>query len=184
MAQQMDTDFQTTVGGTQTLFEAGQYDNAIELLNTALSDYRIFKDKAMQLTLLLMLADAYEATGELDEAAKALEAALPLPDQTNQPRVKARILGRLGTIYADDGDLERSTVYTHGALDLATQLDDKQTIGELLCLLALNYRDMEQPTVALKHCEQAFELFRANKNNVLAAKALNLKRELQLAQRH
>lgn len=163
----------------EALSQAGQYQQAIEIITSALNSKAITNDKATQLYLLLMLADVYTETNQVEAAIRALEAALPWPKQTQQPQLEARILGQLGSIYADLGELECSINYTNGAIDLARRLEDNQTVGELLCLLSLNYQDLGQTSQALMYCNQAIKTFREINDSTLAAKALTLKQQLQ-----
>jgi tetratricopeptide (TPR) repeat protein len=163
----------------ERLFTTEDYQSAADFLAQLSNKSYIIKDKDLYLELLANLGYAYSELGRLTEAIQVYESALSLPRQLNNPAVEARLLGRLGSIYADKGDLERSTTYTTGAIELARSLNDLRTEGELLCLLALNYRDLGQTAQALDYCEQAIEIFQKSDEHALAAKALNLKLELQ-----
>lgn len=136
-----------------------RYEAAIPLLNVALAQMNGHDAGPRQLDLLMALGDAQFGLDQYEAALATFEQALPLSNQVNQPIFEAQILGRMGSVYAEQGQLDRSITYTSGALEVARRLGNAQTVGELLCLLALNYRDLDQIPQAIESCKKAIASF-------------------------
>ena len=141
------------------LLRNGRYEAAIPLLNVALAQMNGHDASPRQLDLLMALGDAHFSLDQYEAALATFEQALPLSNQVNQPIFEAQLLGRMGSVYAEQGQLDRSITYTSGALEVARRLGDAQTVGELLCLLALNYRDLDQIPQAIESCKKAIAAF-------------------------
>ncbi|MCB0047393.1 MAG: tetratricopeptide repeat protein [Caldilineaceae bacterium] len=166
---------------TDALFKARRYADVVAAINTELNDHPVTIDKARELYLRQMQSDACIELNDFEAAIHTLEIALTLSDQTEQPQSKARILGRLGSVYAERGDLERANLYMINAIEEARTCNDLETAGELLCILALNYQDLGQADRALDSCEEAIGIFQDKESDTLIATALSLKQELQPA---
>ena len=156
-----------------------RYAPAIPLLNAALAQVNGqpdgqnngHTDGPRQLDLLMALGDAHFALDHYETALATFEQALPLSNQVNQPIFEAHLLGRMGSIYAEQGQLDRSITYTSGALEVARRLGNAQTVGELLCLLALNHRDLEQIPQAIECCKKAIAAFAESKLQEIGAQS-------------
>lgn len=162
-----------------SLFKAGRYPEVMATAEAILNDYSATLDKATELQLHQIQSEACIEMNQLDAAANILKAALPLPDQIQQPAIKARLLGRLGSIYAEQGDLARANTYTTGAIELARSLDDLNTVGELLCVLALNYRDMGDLPAAINCCREAIAALQTTDDAPLIQRTHMLLAELE-----
>lgn len=160
-------------------FVTENFQAAADILAAVAQESRVREDKELYLDLLVNLGHAYDQLARPSDAINTYESALSLPRQLQKPAIEARILGCLGSIYAEQGDLERANTYTTGAIELAQSLNDLRTVGELRCLLAINYRDLNDLPAAIDSCRKAIDAFQTVDDKPMIERAQTLSTELQ-----
>ena len=91
------------------LMSKGDYAVAKQELSEIISKAENAKDTTKLLKGVGQLADAHYALGDLEAAEKDYQSALELSKRLQSKQIEARILSRLGALFADLNDLENLT---------------------------------------------------------------------------
>ncbi len=105
----------------------GDYAEARRLLEESLALYRQSPEDntASVTTLLNNLSIVYRRMGDLDEAIAALTEALALKRERNDKIGLPAVLGNLGQLLADQGDLAQAELYVREGLLIRIELQDQ-----------------------------------------------------------
>ncbi|HEY62406.1 MAG TPA: tetratricopeptide repeat protein [Anaerolineae bacterium] len=161
------------------LIKEERFSDALDEIKKELDNVRFEKNKERELVLLGQFADTFYQIGELDKSLDAYQLALNLSVRLQRKILEGRLAGRLGAIYADLGERERSNQYIDRAIQVAEKEKDLQTLAEQYFLRALNYKETGQTNEAINDCHKSIGIF--NKIGLIAQEqqAQNLLTELQ-----
>ncbi|MFW5941384.1 MAG: tetratricopeptide repeat protein [Chloroflexota bacterium] len=171
--------------------------SALNMLATALLDWeeeekalaylqrgaelaRELDDWNWQLSFLAQAGFAAYRTGDGEQALSHYEAALEMATRVQDRPAEARLLGRLGAVYADMGRLPDAVETAQQALTLAQELDeaglleDRGLLGEQQIMLAFSHADLQQPTVAAEYARAAASTFAEAGDEAMEEKAQRL----------
>ena len=106
-----------------SLYETGNYTDAIYNFNTALMLKNEDKEKVALLTLN---GNSYILLNNPKEAQSQYSRALPLAEKTKDQSAQATVWGNLGLVYQKMGNLDSAQIFNKKAVDLYTQLGSKK----------------------------------------------------------
>lgn len=163
---------------TSFLLVQGQFKRALPYLDRGEAIAAAGSDWHWQLTMWLNRGDAYYQLEQLEPAAADYGRALRVAEQLHDQPAEARLLGRLGAVQGESGQLAAAVESAEKALALAIELDDQPLQGEQHMLLAFSLNDLDQPELATDHCRKAIALYEALGQADLAKNARALLDEL------
>lgn len=147
---------------------------AIEFIKNKLATKEYQENKKHILTILTNLGNAYYDLNELDNAQQAYDKALLLAKELSNKSSIAKLLGRLGAIYADKGDLKVSNEKLLSSIDYVNKIKDNYLLGQQYCLLAMNEKEAENITKAEEYCNEAITAYSETKSEMHISKAKEL----------
>jgi predicted ATPase len=138
--------------------EEGDYDEAQEALEQALTVSMAVGDPVYQIHAMGNLATLYWYRGEYQQAVDLSLKALARCDEADLPLERRLPLGDMGAAAAALGDLETAQQCLEESLSIARQIADRTQ--EILCLLHLGWLfiRLEQPGEALEHLQAGLAL--------------------------
>lgn len=182
LSQQLD-DYQGEAAYEDALILAllslNRHQEALNLIDVALQDGRLADLPERKLHLLVNRGNAYFDGYKLAAAFGAYEQALKFAVRRQNWQVEARMLGRLGAVAAEQGNLDTAVTYAQQAIEKAERIAEKPLISEQYCMLALAHRDLGNQDKAMNCCQQAVAVFAADTIHPLKEKALHLLEELR-----
>lgn len=149
-------------------------EEAIEFINAKLETEDYKNDGNNSIATLTNLGNAYYDNNELENAQIAYEEALTLADKKSKMPVMAKLLGRIGAIQADLGNLKESNKQLLKSIDYINQFHDNYLLGQQYCLLALNEKDSKNLKKAEEYCNQAIKAYSETKSELHISKAKEL----------
>lgn len=147
---------------------------AIEFIKSKLSTQEYQEDKKHRLATLTNLGNANYDLNELDNAQQAYAEALTLAKEISNTPSIAKLLGRLGAIYADKGDLKVSNEKLLSSIDYINELGDNYLLGQQYCLLAMNEKEAENIKKAEEYCNEGILAYSETKSELHITKAKEL----------
>ncbi len=147
---------------------------AIEFIKDKLNTKEYQDDKKHRLATITNLGNAYYDLNELDKAQQAYDDALHLAEELSNSSSIAKLLGRLGAIYADKGDLKVSNEKLFSSIDYIKEIEDNYLLGQQYCLLAINEKEADNVEKAEEYCNQAIIAYSETKSEVHISKAKEL----------
>ena len=147
---------------------------AIEFIKSKLSTQEYQEDKKHRLAILTNLGNAYYDLNKLDNAQQAYDDALLLAQELSNTSSIAKLLGRLGAIYADKGDLKVSNKKLLSSIDYINDLKDNYLLGQQYCLLAMNEKESKNIAKAEEYCNEAISAYSETKSILHISKAKEL----------
>ena len=163
-----------------SLLSLNRQREALQLLDAALADERLTLLPERKLQLLVNRGNACFDEHWLDEAFTSYQQALKLAIRRQNWQVEARMLGRLGAVEAERGNVAAAVSFAQQSLAKAERIDDDLLRGEQYCMLALVHRDMGETEEAITYCRQAVDTFAEDSGHPLREKSLRLLEELRL----
>ncbi|HEX5720652.1 MAG TPA: tetratricopeptide repeat protein, partial [Thermoanaerobaculia bacterium] len=118
------------------LFQAGEYDRALEVLDSA--------------------SDGLQNSGRVREGLLILEPFLT--EQTKgalAPMRRESLLGRLAQAYHRLGESDQTIEYGEQQMEIAREIGDREGEGDALMMLGVAYTDLGEVEKAITYCEQA-----------------------------
>lgn len=152
------------------LMDKSQYRKAIPYLERGLVIAEAQEDWDWQITMLSNLGYATYTLENLPDAAGYYQRGLVVAGKALNNLAEAQ-MGRLSAVQADMGELETAVSNAQKALDLAEQLENPATIGELQMLLAFMYSELAQTEEAVTFGQAAVNSYRSIGEKTLADKA-------------
>lgn len=128
---------------------------AIAILEPALE---LDKDRTQFTALSLALANAYQDSGQLDEATAIHRSLLEHATKANNESIRQRALGSLGNIAYRTGDRAQAIEYFEAALDVALSQSDSMSAGRLQGNLANLFQQNADYQTAARYYAQAYSL--------------------------
>lgn len=110
---------ETSIEQAEQAFRLGDFENAIVHWSTMVQDFASSGDTASQITALINLSQAYQATGQNTASIAALNNANTLADKSADQHQKIKILNSLGAAYVAVGEYQKATDYLHQAIEKA-----------------------------------------------------------------
>ncbi|MBP5339923.1 MAG: helix-turn-helix domain-containing protein [Prevotella sp.] len=157
----LQTDFDQTKGGADSLYRFMQFRDAYDLYLKLLDNKEVKADSEKQLSVLNALCKASELSGHKDVEAKWLKQLLDLAIQTHNDFYHSEALIAMGQNIFFEGNRERGIHYVNEAINLMEKTDradtDQLTHG-YLNILASMYSEMKDFDNALKTNERNLRL--------------------------
>lgn len=174
-AQSADEQMEAGVGS----FRNGDFEQALGHWAQAFGSYEAAANLEGQALALVRRAEAYLALGKLPNAFDALERALGLAEQTDNPPLVAGVLGSVGNAYLLAGRVVEAKRSLESSIEIAKKVDSFQiaasALNNLGNLLALQAKFAEATTIY----KEALDAARKAGNDGIAVRAMtNLTRTL------
>ncbi len=160
------------------LTEQGLADASLPLLERGIQVARQQTNLGALMELLNLQGQAYSVQEKYEEALTSWNAAITLASNLQDEVFMALMYGRLAAVFAEKGELEKSTDCAEKALALAGALEDVKLAAQQQILLAFNFNDLGQPEQAIRFCKDAIASFESLGDDDMAAQALTLLAEL------
>lgn len=149
------------------------YDQAIPLLEAALTIAQDLQSSADELTILANLIQAHWLNGEQPQAIDYTEQLLVLIQSGDDRQTEARVLIGLSNTYVTLSQFDRATELLERALEIAQELDDPQQEANALNTLGWNALLQGKYLESIRFSEQALGLHRTLADQDGEARALN-----------
>jgi len=134
------------------------YQNALPLLEEALSISRELSDKSMEMDVMGNLGTATLFLGQAQRALEFLAAELSHVRAARDRVMEKQVLGQIGLAYAALGDSRQALSYFEAAAVLAHEFGDQQHEADLHWYRAIQLAELGQPDQALASAEATVEL--------------------------
>lgn len=128
---------------------------AIAILEPALA---LDQDRTEYVPLSLALANAFQDSGQLEQAVQIHRSLLDHASKTGNEAVRQRALGSLGNIAYRVGDRAQAIDYFEAALDVALSQSDSMSAGQLQGNLANLFQQNADYQTAARYYAQAYSL--------------------------
>lgn len=156
------------------LIRMNKQQEAIKFIKSILDTEDYNSDKKHRLAVLTNLGNAYYDLNDLDNAQSAYDDALLLAQDLSHTSSVAKLLGRLGAIYADKGDIKVSNEKLLSSIEYITELKDNYLLGQQYCLLAMNEKESNNIDKAEEYCNKAISAYNETKSDLHVSKAKEL----------
>jgi tetratricopeptide (TPR) repeat protein len=163
------------------LFSLDRPQEALPHIEEALAYARRRGPQERKLVHLINLGRAQFELANLAEAEEAYNEALDLAEDQENVKAVPTILGRLGALYAESGDLEAALRFGELAAAKAADLGDSAIVAEQSILLAMTYRDVNREPEARQAAERARAAYEKQGNQALAEQAVAFMKEADTA---
>lgn len=147
---------------------------AIEFIKIKLATEEYLSEKKHRLAFLTNMGNAHYDLDELDSAQSAYDDALSLAKELSNTSSIAKLLGRLGAIYADKGDIKISNEKLLDSINHINELGDNYLLGQQYCLLAMNEKEINNLKQAEEYCNKAILAYNETKSELHISKANEL----------
>ncbi|MBG1259553.1 CHAT domain-containing protein [Nostoc commune] len=155
------------------LTQQQEHQQAIQILQQALTIARELKDQKLEAIALLGLGRNYNALGEKQKALNFYNQALPLFRAVGDRTGEAPTLNNIGGVYSDLGEKQKALYYLNQALPLMRAVGDHTGEATTLNNIGKVYSDLGEKQKALDFYNQALPLRRAVGNRAGVATTLN-----------
>jgi len=156
---------------------------AVEISQQMLENARKIGDRDAELNLLMALGDAYNSSGDYQQAIESATASLALAQELKNYQAKAAAFVTLASAYqslaSSKSDYQKATNTALSGLTTAWKAKDSESEAKALVILASVYNSLNNHRNALVYARQGLEV--AKKNNIPSAAASSL---LTLASLH
>lgn len=149
-------------------------EEAIDFINSKLETEDYKNDENHRIAILTNLGNAYYDKNELENAQTAYEEALTLAEKESKIPVMAKLLGRIGAIQADLGNLKESNIKLLSSIEYIKEVNDNYLLGQQYCLLAMNEKDSKNSQKAAEYCNEAIKAYSETKSELHISKAKEL----------
>lgn len=124
------------------LFQQKDYEEAARLFNQALAAYEADGQRDMVAEMQTNIGLVHRVLGQHQQALDAMQGALTIFQELNDPLRAAKVLGNLGGVYAGLGDKEQAYNCYRQAADIFDEHGEKKLYGETMLAMAdLQVRD-------------------------------------------
>jgi tetratricopeptide (TPR) repeat protein len=161
------------------LIEHGQFDKVFHLLERGLQVAREQVNPGLEMELLNLTGQAYSLQEKYDEALISWDTALVQASMLQDEPFMAAMLGQMGAIYAEKGEIEKSIAAAERALQLALNAENVKLAAQQQILLAFNFNDLNQKERAIQFCNAAVNSFENVGDAEMVAQAQALLAELE-----
>jgi len=143
----------------KAFYRQEQIDEAHQASLKAVETARKLKDRQKEVDFLLNLGESHMLNENLEQALDAYQQALEGTQRMQRMVDRAYLFGRIGIIMAEMDRLDEALDYHEKAVELARKHEIRELEGEQLVMLAMALFDKEEYAPAIKHCQQALEVF-------------------------
>jgi tetratricopeptide (TPR) repeat protein len=117
------------------------------------------KDKTKEMELLIGLGESFTLSEMYSQALEVYEKARVGATRLQQLKNDAYLVGRIGVVLAEMGELDRAIAHHQEAVSLAQERGIKDLEGQQLSMLAMAYLDEGEIERALDFANQSLEVF-------------------------
>ncbi len=163
---------QTPLQSGETHYQQGNFQQAIALWEPLLEK----PDTALpdQYTLLLRLSQAYKAVGMYAEVFTALNAAMDIADELEDPTKQAAVFTQISDAWLVDGDQENAMLAADQAVELARELNHPALLAHALNALGNVLAVSDYQPLAREHYTESTQLAQqAGETELVATVAVN-----------
>lgn len=143
------------------LFNNGDYNKSIDLLNTALPVAITSNDKKLQLIIYNNLGNNYSNTGKTIEALNAYQKAISIAEETGNKRGACSAIKNIGALYSDLKEFDKALVKFNEAEAIGISINDTATIADCANNRGLIYEQQKKYPEALAEYKKALTLYQA-----------------------
>lgn len=136
----------------------GEYEEARESLNKAMSIAREIRNKALEARVLNNFAAVYRDLGDLVRSLNYLDKALQLNEESGDERAQAVSLASIASIYYDLADYDSALEFALRALPVFEEANDTHRLGSLHYILGNIYFKQSSFSQALQHFQSNLAL--------------------------
>ncbi len=146
----------------------GNNEEAVELLNDALSFFVKSNNRTEISRVLLSLADAYEGLKNYEVALKNLFECVSYFEKTNQKEIVANVYTKIGTCFYKLGNHSKSILFFNKALAIYNELKEaNKQIAYCLLNIGVLYQNAQQPILANQYYDKVIDLTKRNKDSLI-----------------
>ncbi len=157
--------------GNQQL-RTGQFEAALQSLQTALNIYQQIKDRGGEGKALAKLGLVYANFGDSDKAVGFAEQSLAIAREIRNQEGVGEALNNLGTVYLTMGDYAKAIWYTQQSLESTRAINDRQGEGAALGNLGIIYMRLGDYAKAIDYHQQDLNIARDIKDRQGEGQAL------------
>ncbi|ALG68120.1 CHAT domain-containing protein [Beggiatoa leptomitoformis] len=168
----------------QTAFQAGQFEEAVQQWELALSALLQEKQTLAAIDTALQLNYAYQALGLYQTANDTLHKVLDLAKQSNDAERYALVLNQLGMLYLANREISQASELVTESVNLARPLNNPALLAELLNNLGNVFALQQDYLHALEIYQESALLAERSGDNLLLANVLNNQIQLYIEQKN
>ncbi len=142
------------------LYNEGQYQEALEVLQQALAIATRSGDKEGESVILDRIGRTYDRLGEYDRALETYDRALALDRETGDRFGEGVTLDYIGRVYENMGQYEKALQLQEQSLVIFQEIDNPRSEAIILVNLGLLYVKLEQYERSLEFYQQALTINR------------------------
>ena len=141
-------------------YQAGQFQAALRLGESALQIYRSVSDQQGQAASLNNLGNAYASLKQYKQAIKFYEQSLAIMKEISDQKGESSVLGNLGDVYASLKQYQQAINYHEKSLTIKRAINNRE--GEAISLgnLGFVYTSLEKYQQSIDYHEKSLVIFR------------------------
>jgi signal transduction histidine kinase len=143
------------------LYEKGEYEKSIEVLQRRLEIAIRKNEKGIQEVIYNSLGNNYCNTGKTVEALKAYQTSITLAEALKDKQSIARTTKNIGALYSDTKDFEKALKKYDEAEEIARSINDTLTFADCANNKGLIFEQQKKYTEALNEYNKALALYQA-----------------------
>lgn len=140
-------------------YRLDQSEDARQAIQEAILYAKSARDFDAEANMLINLGEACVVAGDYAQAFEAYTVARGLISRLERPDDEAYVVGRLGVVLAELGQLNEAVTHHQEAAELARQRNIPDLRGEQLTMLALAAMDQQKTEQAQSYCQEAIRVF-------------------------
>jgi CHAT domain-containing protein/tetratricopeptide (TPR) repeat protein len=144
----------------KALYEAGEYEAALEKLQAALEIYHDIGERKGEAKTLSHIGAAYQYLSQLQEALNYYQEGLAICREVGKRAWEADSIYNIGSIYRNLGEYQKALKYYQEALTIDRELGNRAGEGWTLRSIGEVYEGLGQYQEALKHHEESLAISR------------------------
>ncbi|HWN83446.1 MAG TPA: tetratricopeptide repeat protein, partial [Candidatus Udaeobacter sp.] len=120
----------------------------------------VLRDPALRSRVARLLAEAEAIAGEPAAATEHVDQSLAAAREAHDRRFEGVVLGSLGNLLREQGQMERARAAFEAALAIHRETGHRRLEGVVLSTLGILLRELGQMEIARRHCEEALPIHR------------------------
>ncbi len=145
------------------LFNNGDYNKSIDLLNTSLPLATTNKDKKLQIIIYNNLGNNYCNIGKTIEALNSYQQAISIAEETGNKRGACSAIKNIGALYSDIKEFDKALAKFNEAEAIGITINDTATIADCANNRGIIYEQQKKYPEALAEYKKALTLYEATK---------------------
>lgn len=142
-------------------YYSGEFTNAFESLQQALTIYQKIGDRYMEGSTLNNIGAVYESLSKYSQAIELYERALLIRKELGDIEGEAATLNNIGAIYRNLNQYDQAIELYQQAVVIAKQIDNQGYLGQIFSNIGEVYRNLNQYSQALEFLQQALSIQKA-----------------------